>query len=67
MRTTILVCTVRLYTVSVLPRSHTVPVNSRPQFMAMYFSEPDHSGHEGGPESDKVLLRSHSQTLLCTE
>ena len=28
--------------------------SSRPQFMAMYFNEPDHSGHKYGPYSTQV-------------
>ena len=28
----------------------------RPQFMAMYFNQPDHNGHTGGPDSELVGL-----------
>ena len=34
--------------------SPIIPFLPRPQFMAAYFDEPDHSGHQGGPFSDLV-------------
>ena len=35
-------------------QSHLLLFLPRPQFMAAYFDEPDHSGHQGGPFSDLV-------------
>lgn len=36
----------------------------RPQFIAAYFEEPDHSGHVGGPFSDEVDLLELTTYIL---
>ena len=33
-----------------------MPAETRPDFMTLYFDEPDHAGHSYGPESDGVFL-----------
>ena len=32
-----------------------MPKESRPDFMTLYFDQPDHAGHSFGPESDGVI------------
>ncbi|XP_053394488.1 uncharacterized protein LOC123525750 isoform X2 [Mercenaria mercenaria] len=32
----------------------TMPEETRPDFVTLYFDEPDHAGHNNGPESDEV-------------
>lgn len=32
----------------------TLPEEEKPDFITLYFDEPDHAGHGGGPESEGV-------------
>jgi len=34
------------------------PAEQRPTFLALYFDQVDHEGHEGGPDSPQVSMRS---------
>jgi hypothetical protein len=32
----------------------SMPEDTRPDFVTLYFDEPDHAGHNSGPESEEV-------------
>lgn len=32
----------------------TLAENEKPDFITLYFDQPDHAGHQGGPESEEV-------------
>lgn len=32
----------------------TLPVEEKPDFITLYFDQPDHAGHGGGPEIEEV-------------
>jgi len=43
----------------------TMPAEERPDFITLYFDQPDHAGHNSGPESDEVdTLQIY---LLCLD
>ena len=40
-----------------------LPADKRPDFLTLYFDEPDHTGHQLGPDSPLVRLWAPGETV----